>query len=202
MITQYSIDGILDACVFLNSFIYIALPELLVEAKFLRSHEKKKSCVLLVFLVFPSRLAFPSHSFLLILSFSFFLSFPWTQNVRTVWLVDPSQGPSPPSQGPSPTSSSSSSNPASSPLNNPSVGFALTYFLFYFLVSRDSGVSLKGRISRLPEQTCWLYGLITLQRHSPLPMSFYSSEKWLSSRCLTSVIPRELVFPSWHQQLH
>ena len=27
----------------------------------------------------------------------------------------------------------------------------------FFLGLRDPGVSLKGRISRLPEQPCWLY---------------------------------------------
>ena len=37
-----------------------------------------------------------------------------------------------------------------------------------------------------------------LQQHSPLTRKFYSSEHWLSSRCLTSVIMRELVFPPWH----
>ena len=30
------------------------------------------------------------------------------------------------------------------------------------------------------------------------PEGFYPSEDWLSSRFLTSVIVRELVFPSWH----
>ena len=27
----------------------------------------------------------------------------------------------------------------------------------FFLVWRDPGVRLKGRISRLPEQPCWIY---------------------------------------------
>ena len=47
----------------------------------------------------------------------------------------------------------------------------------------------------------WLYALIALQRHSPLLRKFYPSEDWLSSRCLTSVILQELVFPSGHHQL-
>ena len=34
-----------------------------------------------------------------------------------------------------------------------------------------------------------------------LTRKFYPSENWLSSRFLTSVIVRELVFPSWHQPL-
>ena len=35
--------------------------------------------------------------------------------------------------------------------------FALDYSILFFLVWRDPGVSLKGRISRLPEQPFWLY---------------------------------------------
>ena len=58
--------------------------------------------------------------------------------------------------------------------------------LFWFW--RDSGVSLKGQISRLPEQPCWLYALIALQQHSPLRSRFYPSGNWLSSTCLTTVI--------------
>ena len=53
------------------------------------------------------------------------------------------------------------------------------------LVWRDSGVYLKSRISRLPEQTGWLYTLIAPQQHSPHPRRFYQSENWLGSRCLT-----------------
>ena len=33
------------------------------------------------------------------------------------------------------------------------------------------------------------------------PQKVLPSENWLSSRCLTSVVVRELVFPSWHQPL-
>ena len=36
----------------------------------------------------------------------------------------------------------------------------------FFLVRRNSWVSLMGRISRLPEQPCWLYVLIVLEQHS------------------------------------
>ena len=78
---------------------------------------------------------------------------------------------------------------------------ALVEVLAFFLVVRDPGVSLKGRISRLPEQPCWLYASTALQQHSQLPRTFCPSENWLSSRCLTSLIVRELVFPSWHQPL-
>ena len=42
---------------------------------------------------------------------------------------------------------------------------------------------------------------MALQQHSPLSRKFYPSENWLSSSCLTSVITRELVFPSWYQPL-
>ena len=59
-----------------------------------------------------------------------------------------------------------------------------------FMFWRESGVSLKGRISHLPEQPCWLYSKIALQQHSPV-LIFFPSEDWLSSRCLTSVIKRE-----------
>ena len=66
---------------------------------------------------------------------------------------------------------------------------------------RNSGVSLKGRVSRLPEQPSWLYTLIALQQHLTIPRKYHPTENWLSSRCLTSMIIRELVFPSWHQPL-
>ena len=68
-------------------------------------------------------------------------------------------------------------------------------------VYRDSGVSLKGRISQVPERLCWLYALIVLKRNSPLPKRYYWTENWLSSRCPIEVIVRELVFPSWHHPL-
>ena len=42
----------------------------------------------------------------------------------------------------------------------------------FFLVWRDSGVSLMSRISRLPEQPYWLYASIALQKHSPLLRKF------------------------------
>ena len=57
-----------------------------------------------------------------------------------------------------------------------------------FLVWRDSGVSLKGRISCLPKQPYWLYSQIAVQQHSPLLRKLYPSEHWLRSRCLTSLI--------------
>ena len=38
--------------------------------------------------------------------------------------------------------------------------------------------------------------LLYSSMHSPLPRRVYPSENWLSSGCLTSVIVRELVFPS------
>ena len=73
--------------------------------------------------------------------------------------------------------------------------------MIYFGFGGILGSASRGRISRLPEQPCWLYALIALQQYSPLPRKFYQSGKWLSSRCLTSVIVRELVFPPWHQPL-
>ena len=54
----------------------------------------------------------------------------------------------------------------------------------FFLVWRDSGFSLKGRISCRHEQPWWLYSLIALQQHSPYPRKFYPSENWLSSKIL------------------
>ena len=60
---------------------------------------------------------------------------------------------------------------------------------------RNSGVSLKGQISRLPKEPCWLYdALIALQHHSPLTRRYHLTENLFSSRCLTSVNVRELVF--------
>ena len=58
-----------------------------------------------------------------------------------------------------------------------------------------------GRIYNVPEQSCWLCTLIDLQQHFTLPRGFYSSENWLSSRCLPSVIVRATVLQSWHQLL-
>ena len=40
-----------------------------------------------------------------------------------------------------------------------------------------------------------------LQRHLPLSKRFDPSEKWLSLRCLTSLITQELVSPSWYKLL-
>ena len=40
-----------------------------------------------------------------------------------------------------------------------------------------------------------------LQQHLQHPRKFDPSENWYSSRCLTSVITQELVFPSWHKSL-
>ena len=56
------------------------------------------------------------------------------------------------------------------------IGSELHFQKFVSLVWRDSGVSLRGRISCLPVQPCWLYSLIALQQHSPLPRRFYPSE--------------------------
>ena len=41
----------------------------------------------------------------------------------------------------------------------------------------------------------------SLQQHLPLTRRFDSSENWLNSRWLTSVIAREMVFPSWYKPL-
>ena len=57
------------------------------------------------------------------------------------------------------------------------------------------------QISPLPEQLCGFNTLIAWLQHSPLPTRCYPTENWMRSRCLTSVIVRELVFPSWHQPL-
>ena len=73
------------------------------------------------------------------------------------------------------------------------------YFIFWGV--EGFWASLKGRISRLPEQPCWLYALIALKQHSPLPRKYYPSRNWSNCRCLTSVFVTELAFPSWHQPL-
>ena len=41
--------------------------------------------------------------------------------------------------------------------SNGTWSFVVAGIFYFFLVWRDPGVSLKGRISRLPEQPCWLY---------------------------------------------
>ena len=70
--------------------------------------------------------------------------------------------------------------------------------VFYWVQGILGCQPLWGQIFRLPEQPCWFHALIALQLHSPLPRRYYPTENWLSSRCLTSVIGRELVFPSLH----
>ena len=55
---------------------------------------------------------------------------------------------------------------------------------FTFLVWRNSGVSHWSRISRLPEQPCWLYAQIALRQHSPLPREFYPSKKLVEPKML------------------
>ena len=45
--------------------------------------------------------------------------------------------------------------------------------LFTFFGAKETGVSLRSQISRLPEQPCWLFTLIALQLHSLLPRRFY-----------------------------
>ena len=59
------------------------------------------------------------------------------------------------------------------------------------------GQPLGSEISHLHE----LCALIAQQQHSLLPRRLYPTENWLSSRCLASVIVRELVLPSWHPLL-
>ena len=54
-------------------------------------------------------------------------------------------------------------------------------------------VSLSNHVGFTPRL------LYSSTHHSP--RKFYPSENWLSSRCLTSVIVQELVFPSRHQPL-
>ena len=53
-------------------------------------------------------------------------------------------------------------------------------------------LNISGRI---PQRSKHLLLYLILDCHC------YPSKNWLSSRCLTSVIVRELVFPSWHQPL-
>ena len=45
----------------------------------------------------------------------------------------------------------------------------------FVFVWRDTGVSLKGWISGLPEYQCWLYTLISLQQHFPRGWKFFNS---------------------------
>ena len=65
----------------------------------------------------------------------------------------------------------------------------------FFLVWRDFwGQPQLPKLFYLSEQPCWLPALNALEQHSPLIRRFYPSDNWLRSRCLTSVIVRELVF--------
>ena len=59
----------------------------------------------------------------------------------------------------------------------------------------------QGQTSPVPEQSCHLYTLIAVQQYLPFLRRHYRTGNWLSSRCLTSSVIRELVFPSWHQIL-
>ena len=43
------------------------------------------------------------------------------------------------------------------------------FVLYFFYLDWDQPL---GQLSRLPEQPCWLYALIALQQHSPLPRRF------------------------------
>ena len=72
---------------------------------------------------------------------------------------------------------------------------------FIWFGARDTVFSLKGRISRLPKQPCWLYALIALQQHSALLRKLYPSENWLSLRCLTSGFRQKLACPFWYRRL-
>ena len=73
------------------------------------------------------------------------------------------------------------------------------HFFFWFGGILGSASRAEVPVSR--KQPWWHYAWIALQQHSPLLRKFCPPEDWLRSRCLTSVIARELVFPSWHQPL-
>ena len=47
---------------------------------------------------------------------------------------------------------------------------------------KSVGVSLKGRISRLPERPFWVYGLIALQKYSPLLRRYHPTGNWLRAQ--------------------
>ena len=74
-----------------------------------------------------------------------------------------------------------------------------------YLSSRDIYLSRRTKYCRKKETYFIMCtgpkALIALQQHSPLPKRCYPIENWLSSRSLTSVIVRELVFPSWDNML-
>ena len=63
------------------------------------------------------------------------------------------------------------------------MGIKPQMFNVCFWFWRDSGVSLVGQISLLPEQPGWLWSWLALQQHWLLPRRFYTSENWLSSKC-------------------
>ena len=65
---------------------------------------------------------------------------------------------------------------------------------FFFGLEGFWGVSLEGRISRLPEKT--LLALSLNCSTKALPRRYHPTENWLISRCWTSVIARELELPS------
>ena len=65
---------------------------------------------------------------------------------------------------------------------------------WYFHLDISRWLSLNNLVS-------FMLWMLCLQQHSSLPRRFDQSGNWLSSRCLTSVITQELVFPSSHQRL-
>ena len=79
------------------------------------------------------------------------------------------------------------------------------YYWAEFLV-----VSLSNHVGTTPRLFIYSLGTVTHQWHKPQgihssilhsPEGDHPSENWLRSRCLTSVIVRELVLPFWHQPL-
>ena len=73
--------------------------------------------------------------------------------------------------------------------------------ILFFALEGFWGQHLGAKFPVSPEQPCGLFALIALQPHSPLSGKLCPSVNWLCSRCLTSVIVREPISPSWHQPL-
>ena len=72
-------------------------------------------------------------------------------------------------------------------------------FLWFGLVWRDSWIRLWAEFPVSPSHHVGFTPRLLYSSTPHSPRKFHPSENRLSSRCLTSVIVRKLVFPCWHQ---
>ena len=77
------------------------------------------------------------------------------------------------------------------------------YFLYctHFLAWRDSGAASRAEFPVPPSNHVGFTPRLLYSSTHHSPESFTHLKTGLSSRCLTSVIVLELVYPSWHQPL-